>query len=139
MAEVRGVLERRVVAPAVMEVAIAELRSDGYLDDARYARRFAEDKRALQGWGAERIATDLARRGVAADLVAAALSARDPEAELTAATALLAARFPTAPSDDRSRGRALALLRRRGYELEVAYAAVRAHERAFAVKSRDVV
>ena len=35
---------------------IAELLEFGYLDDARYARVFTQDKRTLEAWGNERIA-----------------------------------------------------------------------------------
>ena len=37
----------------------------GALDDERFARRYAEDKRELRGWGPERIREALAARGVA--------------------------------------------------------------------------
>ena len=36
----------------------------GALDDERFARRFAEDKRELRGWGPDRIAEALRARGV---------------------------------------------------------------------------
>ena len=49
--------------------------------------------------------------------------------ELSAAMALLRRRLRTAPRTDRDRERALGLLARRGYELELAYDAVRAFER----------
>lgn len=130
VAELRSVLERKRVEPAAIEAALAELCEAGLLDDARYARRFAEDKRALARWGAERIARDLSRRGVEPDLVEAALQEQDREGELGAAVALLAERLPEAPADDRERDRAWRLLVRRGYEPELAYEAVRVHARA---------
>ena len=43
--------------------------------------------------------------------------------------ALLRRRFRTRPADDRERERALGMLVRKGYELELAYDAVRAFER----------
>jgi regulatory protein len=43
---------------------------------------------------------------------------------------LLRRRFPSPPDDDRGRDRALGLLVRRGYDLEMAYDAVRAFGRA---------
>ncbi|HEY3188825.1 MAG TPA: RecX family transcriptional regulator, partial [Solirubrobacteraceae bacterium] len=55
VAEVRRRLEAKHVQPAVVEEAVAELERQGYLDDARYARRFAEDRRTIDAWGAERI------------------------------------------------------------------------------------
>jgi regulatory protein len=64
--------------------------------------------------------------GVEDHLIEQALGVRDAEDELEAATALLAKRMPAAgPSDDRARNRAVGLLLRRGFEPELAYAAVR--------------
>ncbi len=52
--------------------------------------------------------------------------------ELDTARVLLERRWPQAPSDDRERDRAWRLLVRRGYAPELAYEAVREHERAAA-------
>jgi regulatory protein len=128
VAELRTRLERRRVEPTAIDAAVAELTGAGFLDDARYAIRFAEDKRELEHWGADRIARELGRRGVAADLIDAALCDRTRQAELETAVMLLEQRFPTPPRDDRGRNRAWQLLVRRGYAPEVAYDAVRALE-----------
>jgi regulatory protein len=48
--------------------------------------------------------------------------------ELEAAVAILRRRYPRPPADDRGRKRALGVLVRKGYELELAYDAVRAFE-----------
>jgi regulatory protein len=120
------------VEEGTIEAAIAELQDQGYLDDARYAQRFAEDRRELDAWGPERIERRLLGLGVDRDLVAVALAARGPDEELGAAVALLRRRFPVPPGSDRERERALGLLVRKGYELELAYDAVRALERAHA-------
>ncbi len=127
-AELRTFLERRKIGPDAIEDAVAELVEAGLLDDASYARRFAEDRRSLDHWGSDRIARDLQRRGIAADLIEAAVADRSREAELDSAVQLLAMRMP-APGDDRERNRAWQLLVRRGYEPELAYEAVRRHER----------
>jgi regulatory protein len=128
VAEVRRYLERKRVEPAGIDGAIAELERQGYLDDARYARRFAEDRRRLDAWGAERIERRLVALGVAPATAAAAAGA-DGHDELAAAVELLRRRLRCAPRTDRERERALGLLVRRGYELELAYDAVRALER----------
>lgn len=128
-AEVRRHLEHKRVEPATIAAALAELVELGAVDDARYARRFAEDRRELDHWGPERIARRLAAAGVAVDLIEAALAARDAADELEAAVALLRRRFVVAPACDRDRERALGTLVRKGYELELAYDAVRAFER----------
>src|SRR4051812_1708660 len=129
VAELRTFLERKRVEPSAIEEAVAELVEAGFLDDARYAHRFAEDKRALERWGSERIARDLRRRGVEPELVEAAVATQDRGAELETAILLLEARFAEPPADDRARDRAWSLLVRRGYEPELAYEAVRMHGR----------
>ncbi len=129
VAELRALLERRGVEPAAAEEALVEVASAGYLDDAGFARRFVEDRRRLDRWGKDRIARELERRGIAPELVREVLAGRDEEAELEAARAVLAERVPVGPVDDRGRQRALGLLMRRGYDAEVAYEAVRRHER----------
>jgi len=129
VAEVRRHLESKRVDPADIDAAVAELIGQDYLDDARYARRFAEDRRTLDGWGTERIERRLLAAGVDPDTAAQTLADRETAEELEAAVGLLRRRLPEPPPDDRARERALAHLVRRGYALELAYDAVRAFER----------
>jgi regulatory protein len=129
VAEVRERLGAEEIEAEVVDDAIAELTRQGYLDDARYAHRFAEDRRTLDAWGAERIERRLLAVGVESALIAAALGERGAAEELEAALAVLRRRFPRAPADDRDRDRALGLLVRKGYDLDLAYDAVRAYER----------
>jgi regulatory protein len=128
VAELRTFLERKRVEPEAIADAVEELTAAGFLDDARYARRFAEDKRDLERWGSERIARDLHRRGVAPDLIEQAISDRSRNAELATAVLLLEQRVPP-PRDDAERDRAWRMLIRRGYDPEIAYEAIRQHER----------
>lgn len=127
--EVRGQLEHKRVEPDTIDAAVAELIELGYLDDARYAQRFAEDRRTLDSWGPDRIERRLQALGLDADLIAGALAARDAAEELEAAVAVLRRRFSTPSDDPRGRERALGMLVRKGYDLELAYDAVRAFER----------
>lgn len=136
VAEVRARLEREELDPEAVEFAIGQLRESGYLDDARYARLFTQDKRELESWGRGRIERALADRGIAPDLIQAALddfgtgraaaaTTNGTEAEQRQACELLRRRFPSAAADLRARERALGVLLRKGYEAEVAYDAVR--------------
>jgi regulatory protein len=127
--EVRRHLEGKRVEPSAIDAALRALSDTGYLDDARYAMRFAEDRRELDDWGADRIARRLQAAGVGEQEVAAALSARETGSERDAALALLRRRLRVAPQSDRERERALALLVRKGYDLDLAYDVVRAFER----------
>jgi regulatory protein len=127
--EMRRHLEGKRVEPSAIDGALRELSESGYLDDARYAQRFAEDRRELDDWGADRIARRLHAVGVSEAEVSAALAARGVESERDAALALLRKRVRVAPQNDRERDRALGILVRKGYDLDLAYEVVRAFER----------
>lgn len=127
VAELARLLAGKRVEPAVIDEVVGELREQGYLDDASYARRFAEDRRRLDGWGTERIERKLRSLGVGAAELRAALDARGGEQELDAALALLRRRFPQPPATPRDAQRALGVLVRKGYGLELAHDALRRH------------
>jgi regulatory protein len=130
VADVRGHLTAKDTPDAIVDDAIAELRTQGYLDDARFARRFAEDRRSLDGWGSERIAQRLRAAGVPAGDIEAAMATAVPAGdELDAALEVLSGRFPEPPEELRDRQRALGMLVRRGYELELAHEALRIYAR----------
>jgi regulatory protein len=126
-AEIARALARKRVEPAVIDSVVGELCEQGYLDDERFAHRFAEDRRRLDGWGAERIERKLLELGVAREHVAAAVDCQDANEELDAAVALLRRRFPDPPATPRDCERALGVLVRKGYELELAHDAIRRH------------
>jgi regulatory protein len=132
--EVRRHLESKRVEPDTIEQTVAELIEQSYLDDARFARRFAEDRRTLDHWGNERIERKLIASGVPAELVTAALfgtteSGGEPASQFDAALETLRGRFRVPPESEKDRTRALGFLVRKGYELEVAYDAIRAYGR----------
>ena len=126
--ELRSLLMRRQAAPGLIDDVIGAVREEGLVDDAGYARRFAEDRRLLDSWGNERIARDLERRGVERELIEAALAGQSRDDELNVAIELLDRRFPLPFEGDRERDKAWRMLVRRGYDPELAYSAVRRHE-----------
>jgi regulatory protein len=130
--EVGGMLLAKRVEPAVADAVVTELIELGYLDDARYAERFAEDRRRLDGWGSQRIARRLGELGVDREVIEAAVAARDPEDELAAALEWLRRRCPVPPATRPERDRALGMLMRRGYASELALDALRRHAGAAA-------
>jgi regulatory protein len=130
--ELRGFLERRRLEAPVIEDAIAEMVSLGFVDDAGYAERFTADRRLLDQWGSERIAQDLARRGVDRDLIEGALTGVERADELQVAVDLLDRRYQSPFDGDRDRDKAWRMLVRRGYAAEIAYEAVRRHEQGLA-------
>jgi len=102
---------------------------DGYLSDQRFAALYAEDRRAIDGWGNERIITNLREAGISAAIIESVVGSRDHADQVGDAIRVLDQRIGVKPSDERERERALGMLARRGYSLEIAYDAVRAFER----------
>ncbi len=131
-------LERHGCRAEEIESAVELLGEQGYLDDARFARLFVEDKRRLEQWGCERIRRTLSQRGIGVELVEEALAAGGPDGEIaraaggpdgeiTRAVGLLRRRFPKPPRERRERDRALGVLLRKGYTSEVALEALVAY------------
>jgi regulatory protein len=127
VAELERTLERKRVEPEMSAAVIAELREGNWLDDAGYAQRFAEDRRNLDGWGSERIGRRLRSLGIDRELVDEVVGAREGADEMQAALELLRRRFPQPPETPRDVQRALGVLIRKGYELELAHDALRRH------------
>ena len=119
--------ERGVDAGGVEEV-IGRLIELGELDDERFALRYAEDKRALAGWGVERIRDALLARGIALEHVEAALAGDSDDIQIRRAGELLARRDRGLDSEA-DRASALGYLTRRGYSYEIAHEAIRARAR----------
>jgi len=128
VAEVRRKLSDAGVDPDAAAAAIAELHEQGYLDDARFARLFAQDKRQLEGWGNERIEVALRRHGIDHELIAGTL-ADGSGGELDRALEVLRRRFPIPPRTRRDRDRALGVILRKGYDSELALEALAIHAR----------
>jgi regulatory protein len=127
-AEVEKHLRDRGVGEDELREVMERLFEADLIDDARFARLFAEDKRALRGWGPDRIEEALRARGVDGSTIADAVDSETPDELVDRAVALLAA-SGYGVEDEAARGRALSLLARRGFPLETAYDAIREAER----------
>jgi len=124
VAEMGSWLRARGVGPDEADEVLDRLISTGVLDDARYARRYAEDKRELKRWGSERIRAALRDRGISDEDVEEALGDPGGVQEVDRAVELLRDRGETL-ADALERQRALGALIRRGYDSETAYEAIR--------------
>lgn len=120
-------LDRRLQgrgAPAGVRAAVlARLSELGLVDDRAVARALVE-RRAGQGRAPAAIVAELAARGVAPEAAAAALEGLDAEAAALEAAAARARRLAHLPLSEQA-ARLHAHLLRRGFEPEVAEAAVR--------------
>ena len=130
--EIRRHLLGKRIDPSDIERSVQALIGQGLLDDARFARLFVQDKRELAEWGADRIRQALLARGVDRDVVADALAEHEQTAdggEIDRALVVLRRRFPSPAGDRRERERALGVLLRKGYDTDLALAAINAHMR----------
>ena len=130
VSQVSARLERDGIEPAVIAEAVGQMVTDGYINDTRFAALYAEDRRAIDGWGNERIVTNLREAGVSTEIIEAIVGSRGHDDQVGDAIRVLDQRVGAKPSDARERERALGILARRGYSLEIAYDAVRAYERS---------
>ena len=106
-------LSRRGGDVADIAAVLDALERDGYLSDARFAHALVAQKAGR--YGKRAIAHALRERGVDFDVTREALDALAGHDEIDEAMALLARRFPNAPSDDRDRARRIRFLIARGY------------------------
>jgi len=134
VAETATHLREREVDDLTAGGVIQMLLEQGYLDDARFARLYVQDRRELDRWGDARIGRGLQARRIDSETAAAALcddgdacEDREADGELDRAVALLRSRMPGSPPDRRHRERALGILLRKGYAYELADDAIRAH------------
>jgi regulatory protein len=80
-------LEQRGAPEEVAQAVVADLRSRGYLDDAAFARWWAQARAQGRRVGSARLRRELLGKGIAPDLVATALSAAfETASELDRAT-----------------------------------------------------
>ncbi|HEX2163234.1 MAG TPA: regulatory protein RecX [Thermoanaerobaculia bacterium] len=86
-AEIRAKLVARRYPEGEIEAALDRLESEGYLDDRRTARQLADSRLNGEPLGRKRLAADLVRRGVAAEVVAQVVEELLPSDDRDAARA----------------------------------------------------
>lgn len=126
-AEIADTLRSRATPADVMDAVLTRLTALGLLDDARVARTWVESSRRTRGLAGRALTTGLLRRGVAPELVAAAVGDVDRDEQQDAALQLAragVARLRSRPTEVITR-RVAGQLARRGHEPGVAYRAVR--------------
>jgi regulatory protein len=120
-------LRRRGAPPDVASAVVDELESRRYLDDAAFARWWAEARARGRRVGSVRLTQELRAKGIAGDLAAAAVaSAFDEVPERERALAAARRRLPALRRGrpERLAGRLRDYLLRRGYPAGVAMSVV---------------
>ena len=96
-----------------IEAVIERMGELGLQSDTRYAEAFVRGKAGR--FGASRLRSELARRGVDRDLIDEAIAGECVESEADRARAVLRARFAAAPADAREWARQARFLQTRGF------------------------
>jgi regulatory protein len=120
-------LQKRNVPTGEIEDAVARCEDLDLINDQRVAERFIEVRAADRGWGPHRLAAELRQRGIAADDADRMSVLPEELAAEAMRTALrkLEVRAPTGWwRDGQRRARMVSSLITRGFEAEVAIAAV---------------
>lgn len=118
--ELADALKRKGYDPETIQACLQRLRDRRMLDDASYAKRFAEQRTIGHRKGSRLIRQELLQRGISRDEAEQALAAIDERVELEAAFALARKKWPQLKGDHRERKMKLVgYLLRRGYPGDV--------------------
>lgn len=107
-----------------MEAAVLRMEELGLINDLDYGRRYAADAVNLRGWPRRRIAMELQKKGVPAEVIEEALADITEETEIETACRLLEGPYRGKLRDRKERDKVKAALQRRGFSYEVIRQAV---------------
>ncbi len=117
-AEIRHHLADKETTADVIEMVIARLEEQGYLNDQDFARLWVKEREASHPLGARALRFELRQKGIAADVIEAVLADLDTSEAAYRAAQSSARRF--ASLDDRTfRNKLGAFLTRRGFDYDV--------------------
>lgn len=129
VARIRQKLAAREVPEHDLETVLLRLQLEGWLDDRRYAARFAETALASGRYYGARLRVEMRRRGFTPDVVAEALAPllaeSDEIAEVRSAAERRYPGFFFAAASDRDKRRVVAFLQRRGFGFSAIMQALR--------------
>ncbi|MDD5300519.1 MAG: recombination regulator RecX [Gallionella sp.] len=130
-AELRGKLQPYAQAgdefepPENLDALLDDLTARGWLSDARAVTQLLHAKRSR--FGTQRIAHELRQKGIAEELIGAALPALK-ESELETAREVWQRKFGALPQDAREKARQMRFLQSRGFGFEVIFQVLRPTE-----------
>ena len=108
--------------PVDLDALLDDLTTRGWLSDARAATQLLHAKR--RRFGTQRIMHELRQKGIAEELIEAALPALK-KSELEAARDVWQRKFGTLPQDAREKAKQMRFLQSRGFGFEVIFQVLR--------------
>lgn len=108
--------------PEDLDALLDDLTARGWLSDARAAAQLLQARRSR--FGMQRIAQELRQRGIAEELIGAAMPALK-ESETEAAREVWKKKYGLLPRDDREKAKQVRFLQSRGFGLEVIFQVLR--------------
>jgi len=129
VAGIRRKLALRNVAEDDLDTVIHRLQHEGWLDDQRYAERFAASALSSGRYYGVRLRLEMRRRGFTADLVnetlTPLLTESDEISEVRSAAERRYPGFSYSVANDRDKRRVIGFLQRRGFRLSAIMRALR--------------
>ena len=104
--------------PDDLDALLDDLTARGWLSDARAVTQLLHAKRSR--FGAQRIAQELRRKGIAEELIGEALPGLK-ETELDVARRVWQKKYGALPRDDKEKARQVRFLQSRGFSMEVIF------------------
>ncbi|MFZ2950137.1 MAG: regulatory protein RecX [Desulfuromonadaceae bacterium] len=131
-ARIRQKLAGREIAGSDLDAVILRLQTEGWLDDTRYAARFAESALSSGRYYGPRLRLEMRRRGFTPDVVNEALAPLLAESdEISEVRSAAERRYPGfcySAASDRDKRRVVGFLQRRGFGLSAIMRALRTEE-----------
>lgn len=132
VAGIRKKLAVRQVSEQDIDTTVHRLQREGWLDDGRFAVRFAESALSSGRYYGTRLRLEMRRRGFSTDVVnetlAPLLAEGDELSEVRSAAERRSPGFSYSAASDRDRRRMLGFLQRRGFGFSAIMRALRAEE-----------
>lgn len=97
---------------------VANLISEKYVDDFRYASAYSREKSSLQGWGKVKIAYMLKLKSIPKEVVSRALTEIDQEAADHKLRSMLQSKYNSLKDDPQSKFKLLRYALGRGYDYD---------------------
>jgi len=104
--------------PVELDALLDDLTARGWLSDARATTQLVHAKRSR--FGTQRITHELRQKGIAEELISAALPTLK-ETELDAAREVWQRKFGAAPQDAKEKARQIRFLQSRGFSMDVIF------------------